>query len=356
VRLSRLIRGELDWIVAKALEKDRNRRYESAGALAADITHYLHDEPITAAAASRVYRVAKFVRRNKTAVIASAAVLAGLVFGIFGLTIGLVSQSRQRAHAERERGQAQLNLATALQSQDNFAEAEKLYRQVLATSRDTTDDRQRSARILLRLASIVDNTDESERLYRQAIDAHRTAFEAGDPSLAHALQKFGLMLRSTARPADAEPLLREAYEIRRRAQPPDHRATGGAAVYLGHMLHLQGRYSEAESILRAAISEYQLESPVPEKHIAFARLELGSILTILGRRPEAEEELLAATRTLESTYERVLAEGALASLYMAWDIAEPGQGYDMKFREWYLKTMEEYLRRPPATDEGKISH
>jgi serine/threonine protein kinase len=64
-RLSQLFRGELDWIVMKALEKDRNRRYESASAFAADVTRYLHDAPVQACPPSVAYRLRKFVRRNK---------------------------------------------------------------------------------------------------------------------------------------------------------------------------------------------------------------------------------------------------------------------------------------------------
>ena len=70
-RLSRLIRGELDWIVMKCLEKDRNRRYETASALAADMMHYLADEPVTAGPPSRLYRAGKFVRRNRVPVVAA---------------------------------------------------------------------------------------------------------------------------------------------------------------------------------------------------------------------------------------------------------------------------------------------
>ena len=59
------MRGELDWIVMKALEKDRNRRYETANGLAADIERYLHDEPVEACPPSAGYRFRKFARRNK---------------------------------------------------------------------------------------------------------------------------------------------------------------------------------------------------------------------------------------------------------------------------------------------------
>ena len=66
-RLSKDVRGELDWIVMKALEKDRNRRYETASGFAADIERHLHDEPVEAGPPSAAYRLRKFVRRNKAA-------------------------------------------------------------------------------------------------------------------------------------------------------------------------------------------------------------------------------------------------------------------------------------------------
>ena len=70
-RLSKDVRGELDWIVMKALEKDRNRRYETASGFAADIERYLHDEPVQACPPSAAYRFRKFARRNKAALIAA---------------------------------------------------------------------------------------------------------------------------------------------------------------------------------------------------------------------------------------------------------------------------------------------
>jgi tetratricopeptide (TPR) repeat protein/serine/threonine protein kinase len=82
-RLSRLLRGELDWIVMKALEKDRNRRYESASALAADVQRFLKDEPVQACPPSATYRLRKFARRNKTAL-----AIAGLILFFIALLGG----------------------------------------------------------------------------------------------------------------------------------------------------------------------------------------------------------------------------------------------------------------------------
>src|SRR5262249_12377923 len=79
--LSRLVRGELDWIVMKALGKDRNRRYESASAFAADVQRYLADEPVQACPPSAGYRLRKFIRRNKGRVAAAVALALALLAG-----------------------------------------------------------------------------------------------------------------------------------------------------------------------------------------------------------------------------------------------------------------------------------
>jgi WD40 repeat protein/serine/threonine protein kinase len=84
-RLSQLLRGELDWVVMKALEKDRNRRYESASAFAADVQRYLHDEPVQACPPSAWYRFRKFARRNKVLLTTGAAVAVALLVALVSL-------------------------------------------------------------------------------------------------------------------------------------------------------------------------------------------------------------------------------------------------------------------------------
>jgi serine/threonine protein kinase len=95
--LVRLIRGELDWIVMKCLEKDRSRRYESAGALAADLQHYLNDEPVQACPPSAAYRLRKFVRRNKGS-LAAALTVAAAVLVLAGV-IGWLARDRSARHS-----------------------------------------------------------------------------------------------------------------------------------------------------------------------------------------------------------------------------------------------------------------
>src|SRR5688572_5046501 len=105
-KLTRLVRGELDWIVMKALEKDRNRRYETANGFAMDVQRYLADEPVLACPPSASYRLKKLVRRNKGPVVAASQVLLALVVGVVGTTLGLFRAERAR-QAEAERADAE---------------------------------------------------------------------------------------------------------------------------------------------------------------------------------------------------------------------------------------------------------
>jgi serine/threonine protein kinase len=106
-RLSRLMRGELDWVVMKALEKDRSRRYETANSFAMDLQRYLVGEAVQAVPPSAGYRFRKFVRRNRPQMIAATFVLSALLAGIAGTTWGLFEAKNQerlaRAAAEEER-------------------------------------------------------------------------------------------------------------------------------------------------------------------------------------------------------------------------------------------------------------
>jgi non-specific serine/threonine protein kinase/serine/threonine-protein kinase len=348
-RLTKELRGDLDWIVMKALEKDRERRYETASALAADISHYLANEPVNAAAPSPLYRLAKYAKRNRASVLAGAAVMAGLLACVIGMWMALVSQSHQRAAAERERAQALLNLATALHSQGRFVEAEEFFRTGLESGSDATaKDQQRAAHARLHLARVVyelGDRVESEQLYREALSAFRASFPPGDPAIAHAQISLALILRTDQRFDEAEALLREAFDIYRRATPADHRVTGTSATHLANVLITLRKYAEAEPIARLAVAEHQAAVPIDYMALAFARVELGRDLIALGKYREAEAELLEAERILspatDSFHVGILAPIAL---YSTWNQAEPGKGYDAKAQQWTRKLIGTYIR------------
>lgn len=116
-RLARLVRGDLDWIVMKSLEKDRNRRYETASSLARDLDRYLRDEPVEACPPSVSYRAAKLWRRNRGPVLAVGLVVLALVGGIIGTTWGLLRAEQARDAEGRQR--------LVAQAREQDAEAEK---------------------------------------------------------------------------------------------------------------------------------------------------------------------------------------------------------------------------------------
>lgn len=160
-KLGALVRGELDWIVMKCLEKDRAARYQTAAALADDVQRFLRDEPTLASPPRLGYRVQKFVRRNRGFVVAASLLLLSLVAGIIGTSYGLVearaaegAQSELRAAAEREKELADL-------ARD---EAERLQR--LADARAT---------------------DIAKQLYGTQTRLAMVAFEAGDVARARRL-------------------------------------------------------------------------------------------------------------------------------------------------------------------------
>ncbi len=106
-KLTGLLRNELDWIVMKALEKDRTRRYETANGFAADIQRYLSGEAVQAHPPSTAYRIKKFVKRNRGRVIAASLVLVALVAGVVGTSVGLMRAETARKREADERGKAE---------------------------------------------------------------------------------------------------------------------------------------------------------------------------------------------------------------------------------------------------------
>jgi len=131
-RLSQLVRGELDWIAMKCLEKDRNRRYETASALAADVQHYLRDEPVQACPPSAWYRFRKLARRNRRALVTlSVFVLAALV-GVGALAVSTVLVWQ----ADKDVWQANKNLREALDGERR----EAYFQRITVAHRELTDN------------------------------------------------------------------------------------------------------------------------------------------------------------------------------------------------------------------------
>ena len=119
-RLGQLLQGELDWIVMKALEKDRNRRYESASAFAADVERYLKDEPVEACPPTIRYRCGKFVRRNRIALAMSVSLVVALAVGLGIASWQALLARRAERLADQHRRQAETYLQLSLDTVDRL--------------------------------------------------------------------------------------------------------------------------------------------------------------------------------------------------------------------------------------------
>jgi serine/threonine protein kinase/Tfp pilus assembly protein PilF len=250
-RLRQTVRGELDWIVMKCLEKDRNRRYETPNSLARDIERYLHDEPVQACPPSTAYRLRKYARRNKTMLAAGGAIAATLVVGL-----GLSTWQYFRATTESARAKAVSDLLQDMLSSADAGRAKG----VDYTVRELLDES--SARLGSQLAD----------LPAAKADIHATIARA-----------YRSLLLSDL----AEPHFERAINLRRQVDGPQHENVAAILVDYAWNLQDQERHTEAETQLRAALEIYERRG-VTGGPVFQALAILQHVLISAGRYDDAE--------------------------------------------------------------------
>jgi hypothetical protein len=190
-KLMKLFRGELDWIVMKALEKDRNRRYETVNSLARDIRRYLADEPVEACPPSIGYRLRKLARRHKQALAAATGVLMALI--VLAFTIGYFLYERQTVQTEQRQAiESSLEKASGLQRKGHWSEARVVLEEarVRLGEKGPSDLRERLDLARADL-DLVDRL-ESIRLDRAVLEGGLFANRRAEQDYAAALKEAGL--------------------------------------------------------------------------------------------------------------------------------------------------------------------
>jgi serine/threonine protein kinase len=195
-KLSRMFKGELDWIVMKALEKDRTRRYETANGLARDIQRYLANEMVEARPPSTVYRLRKFASKNKMALITAAAIAVLLVAGIVGTTMGLLRAQRQKEIAEAAAEEARA-------ARDSEAEQRRLAQEL-----DTID---RVRKLAYEYAQDK-KFDLALPLYEELLKLTRARYGSNDSRTIWNTSYLAWVSLSAGKPDRTLPLAKEAYE------------------------------------------------------------------------------------------------------------------------------------------------
>ncbi len=328
-RLLQEVRGDLDWIVMKCLEKDRTRRYETANGLATDIQRHINNEPIVARPPSRFYRVQKSIQRNKFAFGSAAAVALAL---LIGLAVSVEMGIKARREAAKSRHVAQF-LEDTLNGDYPSVELGRdptLLREIAANASvriqsKLKDEPEVAAEIELVLANVYRRLGEYDKMAESVQAAIRlTSGNIGKEALPHAdeLLRLGGALRRAGRLPEAESALVQSVAIFRHELGNDSIKVANALIALNIVLENEGQHAEAERVIREAITIGAKLSPDRDQmDLASSYERLGRTILTSGstnRLPEAEEALRKAL-AMET---RLAGEKLPRLVFPHWTIAQ----------------------------------
>jgi serine/threonine protein kinase/tetratricopeptide (TPR) repeat protein len=320
-KLSQELRGELDWIVMKAMDKDRDRRYATVNDLAADVERYLRDEPVQACPPSVAYRFTKFARRNQFALVTSAMFALILIVGT-GVSVWQAIRATNAelvAIAERDEKEQQTLRATLAEQQT--AKALLTAEDRLQVARKAVDDWyvQVAEKWLSQQA---EPTPLQKQFLENALAFYqRLATEESEvPSVrldaAKAQQRVGNIQRKLGHHKEAEATFRQGLNlsqqlVRENPDEPQYRQQLALThKSLAGLLSFKGRFPEAERELRLALEIMQtLAAKFPgegeyQKNLARIHESLGLLLVDTGRSREAEAACRQSIAILESLLTR----------------------------------------------------
>ncbi|MFI5165652.1 MAG: tetratricopeptide repeat protein [Thermoanaerobaculales bacterium] len=294
--LTRRLDHDIETIVGKALEKEPERRYGSAAALADDLERYLASQPIAARPPSRAYRARKFVRRHRVAVVAGAAVLAALVAGFAASAAMYV-----RAEAARKRAELIAGFMGDMLKDVGPAVAKgrdtALLREMMdeAAARIEKGDLKAAPEAELRLRGTIGDTyrelaayEPARKMLEPAVALARSLHSGDDPDSANAVDDLARLLQARGDLAGAEPLLRESLEMRKRIYPGDHPSVANALNDLGALLQARGDLKEAEPLFLGALRIREKVLPQDQRSIAISLNDLTDLYRKQRRFVEAE--------------------------------------------------------------------
>ncbi len=314
-KLTHTLRGDLDWIVMKALEKDRTRRYETANGLASDVQHFLSGEPVVAAPPSRLYRFRKFVRRNRAMVTAATMVVAALLAGTAGTTFGLLRAEQGRAEAETARGRERQQRELAEKREKETQQVSDFQASMLrgidveAMGRGIKKRLSEQVRAALERQYVGEFPDRRKRTPEE-VEAELTAFDQraeaaqavdvarrvvdefvlsraaaalktqfADQPLVRARLHFaiGTTYNELGIFDEAEPQMRAALEIWQHELGEENEQVAHGLHYLGLLLLEKGDYAGAEPLLRRAVDLRRERLGDEHKDVAHSLGELGRV-------------------------------------------------------------------------------
>jgi len=300
--LRRHLRGELDWITMKALEKERSRRYGSPSELAADIQRYLSNEPVLAGPPSTTYRAGKFIRRHRYGVgVAAAAVLLLIAFAVtMAVEARRIAQERDRANREAAASQRVADFMARMFRISDPSEARGnsvTAREILDKAASEIDPGLASDPVLqARLLQIMAKTYEglglyprAESLLQRSVEIRRRVLGPDNPDTLTSMHDLAGAIRWQGRLPEAEKLSREVLDRRLRLLGPDHPATLASMEMLGLILNDEHHGAEAEKLVRQVLEAYRRTLGPSDGATLNAENSLALVLEEQNRLPEAEQ-------------------------------------------------------------------
>lgn len=318
------LRGDLETIVGKAMEKDKERRYQSASDLAEDIRRYLSDQPITARPPTTIYHLWKFAQRNKPLVVGVAATFVALVIGIVGTTSQavratrardraleaerLAEQRRQDAEAERAEAERQTGIARAVndflnddllaaadprqESNRSVSVREILDRAAVSVERRFQDQPLVEAAVRMTLGDAYNGLGEYDLgavHLEKALTLRRAALGEDHPETLMTMTRVGRLYVNQARYNEAEAILTKAVERGKRVFGEDDGRTLSAMNNLSWLCGRQGRRAQQESLALRVLEISQRRGAVQDENRVTALANLAELYSSQGRYEQAEE-------------------------------------------------------------------
>ncbi len=351
-KLGTIIRGDLDWIVMKAMEKDRQRRYETANGLAMDIRRFLRGEAVVAAPPSKAYRMKKFIGRNRGAVTASAAIAAALLVGVVAFAwqtqvarrerdraVAAETQIKKRADELQKVSDFQASMLSQIDAtqagEQLLADVKDRFAKSLAKSEVPQEQRASRSNLLAKelgevnatdtAAAMIDRTilkpsikaidekfkdqpaidaalrhtiadlyrtlglyQEALPLIQRAVDTRRRVLGEDDPKTIASLNVLADTYLSTGKTDEAAALFQDTLERSKRVLGLDNEETLALMGNLGNVLRDQGKFTEAEPLLRGAMEGRRRVLGNEHRETLISLNTYGYLLIAQGKAAEAE--------------------------------------------------------------------
>ena len=292
--LRRQLAGELDWIVMKAIEKDRGRRYGSPAELAADVKRFLRHEPVLAGAPSQAYRVRKFVRRHRFGT--ATAALAALAL------LGFAAAMAVQAHRISREAEAKQRVADFLTELFQVSDPERtsggqptlrelLDRGAARVRGSLAEDPGLRAELLATMGNVYSNLGlypEAEAILSETLEARRRLLGSEDPIALRSAHDLARLRARQGRWAEAEALHRETLRVRERTLGRDHPDTLRSQSDLARIVAQRGRHAEGVTLGEDALERQRRVLGPDHRDTLTSMAHLAWTYQVLGRNADSE--------------------------------------------------------------------